>query len=1796
VAGELCIAGDSLARGYLNHPDLTAERFINQGLFLKKPPLDPAKTFDKKAILTRNTNTNTLYRTGDLARWLPDGSIEFLGRIDFQIKIRGYRIELSEIETQLLAIKGIKEAVAVDRENKTGEKYLCAYIVSEEKIEPMGIKVALSQKLPGYMIPSYFMQIEKIPLTPNGKINRKALPQPEFKAGEYHEAPANPVEEKLAEIWSEVLGIEKNAIDIHTSFFDLGGHSLKATILITRIHKEFNVKITLGDMFRKPFIRGLAELIGEAGGDIFTAVEPIEKKEYYPLSAAQKRIYILQQMKTDNISYNNPAVLALEGNLDRKKFAEAIQQLIRRHETLRTSFEMLNQEPVQKVHEDVEFVIDYSDLAAKDAKNHEEIVKNFIRAFDLSKAPLMRVEIIKTGEKQHIIMVDLHHIITDGTSMQVFIREFLALYGGTQLPPLRIQYKDFLEWQNSLFETGETRKQQEYWRKQLEGEIPVLNIPTDYPRSEIQRFEGDTVKFEIGSETTRVLKKRAKEQNATLYMVLLAVYNVLLSKLCGQEDIIIGAPTAGRRHADLHLIIGMFINTLVMRNYPTGQKTFKEFLDEVKERTLAAFENQDYPFDELVDQIAVTRDTSRNPLFDVMFVLQNVAVQAGTIPEAQIPGLAIAPYQPKTQLNVSKFDMTLVAVESGDRLLFTYEYCTSLFRKETIKRFITYFERIVEDICRDMDKKISDIDIISPEEKDCLLKEFNQTEFDYPEDKTIHELFAKQVEKTPERLAIVGSWQLAVGNKKIEEPVQLTYNELNRKADQVAQVLKERGVLTDSIVGIKMERSVEMIIGILGILKAGGAYLPIDPQYPQERIDYMLKDSGAKLLVTTNNLEAPDFPLLPATGNRQPAAPLSLAYIIFTSGSTGKPKGVGISHANLSPLLHWGYRKLGINPADRTLQNLSYYFDWSVWEIFITLTSGACLVSVSNEILLNPETCINFMAKMGITVLHVTPSQYYYLLGVGRQLQTLKYLFLGAEKLPHDLARHSLASVNQDCRVLNMYGPTECTIIASTLEFTPSDLKNFKELSGIPIGVPVGNTELLVLDKYMSLCPVNVTGELYIGGDGVASGYLNNPELTAEKFVNLLATKDTKEHEEIKFFLTPNTNTLYRTGDLVRWLLDGNIEFLGRIDQQVKIRGFRIETGEIEKHLLETEEINEAVVIPVDVKDREKYLCAYIVTGKEINIFDLRQRLFACLPDYMIPSYIITLDRIPLSPNGKVDRKRLPVPELTAASDYAGPQDDVEERMVKIWSEVLGIEKEKIGVNTSFFELGGHSLKAVVAASRIHKEFNAKIPLAEIFRMPTIRGLAEYIRKSGAEQFVSIEPVEEKDFYPLSPAQKRLYILQHMQKNNLSYNIPGIVLLEGKFAKEKLEEAIRQLIDRHENLRTSFEMIEQLPIQRIHHDVDFAVEYDESSEEEAKPLIDTFVRPFDLAKVPLLRIRLVKIGAKKHLLMFDMHHIISDGTSMGIFVREFMALYEGKELTPLRIQYKDFSGWQNTRKNIEALKKQEEYWLREYEGDIPALNLPVDYERPAVQDNEGSSITFEIDAEETKFLKEMALAEGATLYMVLLAIFNVLLAKECDQEDIIIGVPTAGRRHADLEPLIGFFINTLALRSFPTGGKTFREFLLEVKEKTLKAYENQDFQLEELVNKVLINRESGRNSLIDVLFVFQNLVVLGSEIPEVTLPGLTLKPYELDVNTSIFDLVLIGYETGEKLSFLLQYRTKLFKKETAQMFVRNFKEVVSTVSNNKNLHLKDIAISHDLITLESVSLHEEEGDFGFLSG
>ncbi|UCH98493.1 MAG: amino acid adenylation domain-containing protein [Candidatus Aminicenantes bacterium] len=1812
IAGEIYISGHGLARGYLNRPELTAEKFI----FYK-----PYRSYRSYTSYI----SKRIFKTGDLARMLPDGNLEFLGRIDQQVKIRGYRIEPVEIERRLLSHDEIKEVVVTAREDQSEEKYLCAYIVPRSAKATASLSVSQLRKfssleLPAYMIPSYFMILDKIPLTLNGKVDGKALPNPDTSGTtDGYVAPRDVLEKTLEELWYEVLfrgetqKIEKNAIGIDANFFELGGHSLNATILVSKIHKVLNVKVSLTQMFKAPTIRGLSEYIKDTSEDKYNDIEIVPQKDYYALSSAQKRLYLLHLMDEEGTGYNIPSVVKLKGVCDKVRLEDTFKWLIKRHDSLRTSLLMVEEEPVQRIHETVGFGLEYDEAMMGDEREQskkqlERITANFFKPFDLSRAPLLRVGLIKVDDRVpvHLLMVDMHHIISDGVSMEIFIREFMALYGGEELPPLRLQYKDYAQWQNREQESDSIKKQEAYWVKLFEGEIPVLTLPTDFPRPVVQSFAGDRLNFELGEEATRALRALALEEGVTLYMVLVALFNLFLSKIASQEDIVIGTPIAGRRHADLIDIIGMFVNTLALRNDVPGHQPFREYLGQVKDNTLEAFENQEYQYENLVEKVAVVRDTSRNPLFDVMFILQNV-----DSPKIEIRGLTLEPHLYNNY--TSKFDLTLEAIEDDNALLFTFEYATRLFKKETIHRFIDYFKKITLSVKENPGQKISRIEIISPEEKKRILNDFNNTKVEYPKHKTIHRLFAEQVERTPGHIALLGVGTRFIASDLRKQAMHVTYRELNERTNQLGRVLIQRGVKPDTIVGIMMERSLEMIIGILGILKAGGAYLPIDPDYPDERSQYMLADSGAKILISdrddvkTGHCSVFVLDLVhvihyetviqkKGAGSEQCSVPTllpatSLAYVIYTSGSTGKPKGVLVEHCSVVNILCDLQRKYPISQIDNYLFKTSVLFDVSVTELFGWFMGGGWLTLLEPLREKDPWAIMDVVERDSVTHINFVPSMFNTFVQILNprnihRLFCLKYIFLAGEALLPELVE-KFRRFGSPILLENIYGPTEGTIYSSNYS-----LSQWQGTGNISIGKPMQNVTLYILDNYNRLQPVGIVGELCIGGLGLARGYLNRPELTAEKFDHDLWDYQDGNHRSYRFYMSYISKRLYKTGDLARLWADGNIEFLGRIDHQVKIRGFRIEIAEIESSLSNHKAVRYIAVVANEDQNGDKDLCAYIVLNEEVDVSELKIYLSEKLPSYMIPSYFVILDKMPLTSTGKIDRRVLPgpVPEVRLG-ERAAPLEETEQKVANLWAEVLGIPKDKVDIHTNFFESGGHSLKAVVLISKIHKELYAKLPLITIFKAPTIYGLARYIKSVKIDKYAFIEAVEKKEYYVLSSTQRRLYFLWQMEKGTVSYNLPLVTIVNGKLARYRFEEVVRRLIERHESLRTGFLLRGKESVQRIHRKVDLSIsDYEAADEddEQVKAILAGFIRPFDLSRAPLFRVGLIKINPQKHLLLFDMHHIISDGVSMALLVSEFVHLYEEKTLPVLRIQYKDFSQWENALLKWDRMKKQEVYWLNRFKDDIPMLAIPTDYPRQAMQKSEGDRVQWEIDSQLTIKIKTITRESDATLFIFLLAVYIILLSKYAEQEDIVVGIPVAGRNHADLQDIVGMFVNTLAIRSHPNSDKTFTVFLEEIKENALNAYENQDYPFDTLVEKLEIARQPGRNPLFDTLFVSEDLGT-----PELRVKDLEFIPYEFENAISHMDLVLYVNEPREQIGLILEYATALYKRSTVEEMLQDYIEILEQVAAHRNIRLEDIQISHNFLEPQSNILKENQEDFEF---
>ncbi len=1308
--GDLYIGGVGLAQGYWNDKKKTDNSFTIHPITKER-----------------------LYKTGDLGRYLPDGNIEFLGREDAQVKIQGHRIELGEIEHALKNHEWIENAI-VDARNIGGNaKKLVAYIVPKQNSELLSqeelLKQFLSTVLPEYMIPSYYCFIGSIPLTPNGKVDRKALPEPEVNLSVTKEyiAPRTDQEKQLAQIWQQVLGVEK--VGIHDDFFELGGHSLLATQVISKIRNTFNNELPLRTLFENSTINSFAKQIDKSKqkeGHL-SKIPVCSRDKDLPLSFAQERLWFIDQYSHDN-TYNILAAIQLKGNLNVTILKKAILEIIHRHEVLRTNFVTINGIPKLVIHDQTKFSlekIDFSHLSKEELGKQIRlsIEQESRKIFDLGKDILIRIALYTISDQEHVLFMNKHHIITDGWSLSILINEITALYQSflqnkpSFLLPLPIQYADFSVWQREYLQGEVMEQQASYWKKKLK-DIPVLELPTDKVRPNKRTFNGNNISFALNNETAQKFKQLGKEQNITLFMNLLSALNILLHKYSSQEDICVGSPIANRTRNEVEGLIGFFVNTLVLRTDLADEISFSELLNKVKTNTLEAYENQEMPFEKVVEIAQIERDLSRSPLFQVMLIIQNN-------PQSKLVFSGITLEHISLEQTVSKFDLTFDFTETDEGILGGIEYNTDLFYPETIGRMIGHFNRIIETCIANPYVQIKNIEILTHAEKQQILVDWNKTEVDYPKDKTLIDLFEKQVEKTPSNIAVVF------------ENNQLTYKQLNERSNQLAHHLQSKEVKPDSLVGICVERSLEMIVGLLGIIKAGGAYVPIDPNYPHERIVYMLEDADCKIVLTQKYIELPEVNseiiCLDSDWNRienQPAKNVksevknnNLVYVIYTSGSTGKPKGVMNQHKGVVNRLLWTQDNFRLHESDVILQKTTYSFDVSVWELFWPIIIGCKLVFAKPEGHKDNIYLIEKIVKEKITTIHFVPSMLHTIIDTEgiENCMSLKRVLCSGEALPYKLTEQFYKKMD-NCSLHNLYGPTEAAVDVSYFPCL-----DYEKYLTIPIGKPVSNTKLYILDKNSKIIPIGVSGELHIGGEQVARGYLKKPELTAEKFINNPFSDD------------PDSK-LYKTGDLVRYLPDGNIEFLGRIDEQVKIRGFRIELGEIETTLNKNEEIATSVVLVKEDKAGNKHLVAYVVPSQEkeknpiLSIEKLRKELSNALPYYMIPSFFIKVESIPLTPNGKVNKKALPALEgnYITSSAYVEANTDLEKKLSEIWKEVLGIER--VGVNISFFELGGNSLLIVKLAGKINQCLNKEIPIPIYFTHTTIKSFIENIVQINEKQ------------------------------------------------------------------------------------------------------------------------------------------------------------------------------------------------------------------------------------------------------------------------------------------------------------------------------------------------------------------------------------------------------------------------------------------------------------------------------
>ncbi|PHM11385.1 non-ribosomal peptide synthetase [Nostoc sp. 'Peltigera malacea cyanobiont' DB3992] len=1514
---------------------------------------------------------------------------------------------------------------------------------------------------------------------------------------------------------------------------------------------------------------------------------PVSRNEHLPLSFSQERLWFIHQLQPDSSTYNVSLAFRLQGLLNISALEHSLNEIIQRHEALRTTFVASENKPVQVIAHSLNLTLPVVDLRELPEIEREtqvlQLVKNEVeQPFDLEQGSLLRSSLVQLRENEYVLLLSVHHIVFDGWSDGVLWGELTALYTAfcagkpSPLPELPIQYADFAVWQRQWLQGQVMDTQLNYWKQQLAGSPPLLELPTDRVRPLIQTSRGSIKHFQLDDRLTQKLKSLSEKSGATLFMTLLTGFVILLSRYSNQQDILVGSAIANRNRSELESLIGFFANTLVFRTDVSGNPSFWELLQRVRQVAMEAYSHQDAPFEQVVEALQPERNLSYSPLFQVMFVLLNTPPG-----KLELPGLSSTPLQIENP--TAKFDLTLLMTESEQGLSGSLEYNSDLFEQATITRMVGHFVTLLEGIVANPEERISQLPLLTQLEQQQLFGEWN-TQANYPCDKCIHQLFEEQCLSNPDAVAVVFDNQ------------QLTYHQLNCRANQLAHYLRSLGVKADTLVGLCVERSLEAIVGILGILKAGGAYLPLDPEYPTERLRFMLEDAQVKVLVTQQQLVESipqhqahlvcldsDWEKIAQECELNPentAATDNLAYVIYTSGSTGKPKGVLVNHSNVVRLFAATDAWYHFNAQDVWTMFHSYAFDFSVWEIWGALLYGGRLVVVPYLVTRSPESFYQLLCQEKVTILNQTPSAFRQLIQVEQSTATigdlnLRLVIFGGEALEIKslqpwFERHG----DQMPQLVNMYGITETTVHVTYRPLSKADLNHPASV----IGRPIPDLQVYVLDEYFQPVPIGVPGEMYVGGEGVTRGYLNRPELAAERFISNPFDK----------------SKLYKTGDLARYLPNGELEYLGRIDNQVKIRGFRIELGEIEALLVQHPAIWESVVIvredqPGDTcteRSRSKRLVAYVVPVEQSpTVLELRQFLKAKLPEYMVPNAFVLLESLPLTSNGKVDRRALPKPEIdsTLLEKYVAPRTPIEEMLTQIWAQVLRLER--VGIHDNFFEVGGHSLLATQLLSRIRTSFKVELALRELFARATVAELAQSIGQLQQQDLelisLPILPRTRDAELPLSYAQQRLWFLDQFEPNSAFYNIPMALRLVGNLKQAALEQSLEEIIHRHEALRTNFITVDGKPSQIIQPETNWTVsvvdlKYLSTTEQEitSQQLAQQQItQPFDLAKGTLIRATLVVLSETEHVLLVCMHHVVSDGWSMGVFVQELVALYnayaqdQSSPLAPLPIQYADFAIWQRQWLQGEVLQSQLSYWQQQLKDAPALLSLPTDRPRPAEQTYHGTHQEFALSFELTSKLTKLSQEQGCTLFMTLLAAFDTLLYRYTGTEDILVGSPIANRDRSEIEGLIGFFVNTLVMRTDLAGNPSFSELLLRVREMAMEAYTHQDLPFEMLVEALQPERDLSHTPLFQVMFVLQN-----APTSELELTGLTVNPLLIKGTTSRFDLTLSMENTATGLVGWWEYNTDLFDASTIERMTGHFVTLLEGIIANPKERISQLPL------------------------
>jgi amino acid adenylation domain-containing protein len=1701
VTGELYVGGAGVSRGYLGRAALTAQQFVP----------DPFGVGER------------LYRTGDRARWTAEGELDYQGRLDDQIKIRGFRVEPGEVEAMLCGLPEVSDAAVLAHE-EDGEWSLVAYVVPAGEAGKAGevgaagaaelpreaLREALQAMLPEYMVPQRIVMLERMPLTPNGKLDRRALAALEAaQAQPAYEAPRTETEQAVADIWCAVLKLER--VGIHENFFERGGHSLRVLVVLSRVQKVFGVELALRTLFEAPTVAQLAQRIeeaqriseaqGEEGAQAVPAIVPVVRVsggQPLALSFAQQRLWFLNQLEGQSAFYNMPAAVRLRGRLDVDALGLTISEVVRRHEVLRTRFEAVDGTPVQVIDAQVKLELPLEDLTTLPGEEREAAAQRLAqeeaqRPFDLARGPLLRARLLRVSQEEHIALLTLHHIVSDGWSMGVLVREVAALYAAfvrgeaSPLAELPVQYADYAHWQREWLQGEVLDQQLEYWKTQLAGAPALLTLPTDRPRPAAQRYAGATLDFGLDGATTAGLNALARDAQATLFMVLAAAFSVLLSRHAGQDDICVGTPVANRTRSEMEGLIGFFVNTLVLRTQVNGNRPFRELLAQVRETALGAYAHQDVPFEQLVEVLQPSRSLSYAPLFQVMLVLQNIPDEA-----LELPGLTLETAAGGQQS--AKFDLMLTVNERADGLHARFAYSTDLFDAATMEGLAQRFRRLLSGVVADPESRVGSLPLLGDDECRDVLQAWQGEVVRYGSPhtphmpRTLHGLFEARVARDSEAHAVVF------------EGASLSYGELDAAANRLAHYLRGQGVGPEVRVGLCVERSLEMVVALLGVLKAGGAYVPLDPSYPRERLAYMLEDAAPAIVLTQQSLvaglPATQIPMLCLDTQAQLFAGLSsarpevgahgenLAYVIYTSGSTGRPKGVGVPHAGIVNRLEWMQDAYSLDESDRVLQKTPFSFDVSVWEFFWTLGQGATLVVARPGGHQDPQYLGALIASQAITTLHFVPPMLEAFLGVGgvaAQCASLRRVICSGQALPLELQKRFFAAL-PEVELHNLYGPTEASV-----DVTYWACEVSTTLPVVPIGRPIANTQLYILDKTLEPVPMGVAGELYIGGVGLARGYLGRPELTAAAFV-------------ANPFGEPGCR-MYRTGDLVRSLPDGSIDYLGRLDDQVKIRGFRIELGEIEAALTALAQVREAAVVVRQTGDKpdgagDRSLVAYVVPSapegadglngplragvETVEAASLREALQRVLPGYMVPQHFVMLERMPLTPNGKLDRRALPAPDATTdGADYVAPRTATEEAVADIWAQVLRLER--VGIHDNFFELGGHSLLAVTVIERIRAR-RMQVDVRTLFEAPTLAALALTLdtREARDDQVIppnlippgcdAITPdmlplvtltQEElvqianrsggftniQDIYSLAPLQEGILFHHLMSTDSDAYLLSRVLRFDSRARLDGFVRAMQGVIDRHDILRTAIHWEDlSVPVQVVWRAapivIDEAVldatEAGADATQRLTELRDPRRYRLDIRSAPLLRGLVVEDKTEGGwLLQMISHHLASDHTTLDLIIQEVHAILQGREDTlPVPHPFRNFVA--RVRRGISV--EEHEAFFRKWLADVTQPTTPF-----GLVDVQGDGLGVEeavrrVEPRLAHRVRQVARNLKISVASLMHVAWAHVLAHATGQQDVVFGTVLSGRSQSGegADTTLGMFINTLPVR-ISTGGTSVRQ-------------------------------------------------------------------------------------------------------------------------------------------------------------